>query len=186
MVLVRRRAPALFGPSTFGVLDSGPGGIPDREAGGHPYEFSTRIDFANVKRDTASGGEAFTSVQDVRDVAVDLPVGFVGSAVATPTCSLAELSAQNSCPTDTEVGHIRTEPEGSLTQINGPIYNVTPEVGLAAEFGYVDALKTAHVIVARVVPGPGRKRGRTRKLSRGTADTVVCNIGLGGSGLTLG
>ena len=148
-------APALFGPSTFGVLDSGPGGIPDREAGGHPYEFSTRIDFANVKRDTASGGEAFTSVQDVRDVAVDLPVGFVGSAVATPTCSLAELSAQNSCPTDTEVGHIRTEPEGSLTQINGPIYNVTPEVGLAAEFGYVDALKTAHVIVARVVPGPG-------------------------------
>jgi hypothetical protein len=34
-----------------------------------------------------------TSVEDVKDIVVDLPLGFVGSATAAPTCTFAQLSS---------------------------------------------------------------------------------------------
>jgi hypothetical protein len=144
-----------FGLSALAVGDNGLAGRPDREAGGHPYEFSTEMDFNTVGRVSATGATQPTSIEDPKDVVVDLPLGFLGSAVATPTCTLAEMSApQHGCPPGTVVGHIRSEPEPSHTSINGPLYNIVPEPGVAAEFGYVDALKSSHEIVARVVPGP--------------------------------
>jgi hypothetical protein len=146
--------PVKFGPSAASVLDAGLGGKPDREAGGHPYEFSTRVDLNTVKRQGPSGAFTGTSVEDLKDVVVDLPLGFVGSATATPTCKLSELSSVSVCPTDTEIGHLRTEPDDSAVQVNGPIYNLVPEQGYAAEFGFDDALKNGHVITARVVNSP--------------------------------
>jgi uncharacterized repeat protein (TIGR01451 family) len=146
-------AAAAFGVSAFTTLAAGPAGAPDREAGAHPYEFSTRIDLNSNLRLSASGTLESTSVQDVKDVVIDLPLGFLGDARATPTCTLAQLSSQKRCPHDTVVGHLFTEP-AVVTQINGPIYNLQPEQGEAAEFGFIDALKASHVIYANVAPSP--------------------------------
>jgi hypothetical protein len=146
-------SPSLFGVSAFGSFIDGVDGTPDTRAGAHPYEFTQNIDLNNEFRITSEGPfvEA-VSVHDVRDVAVDLPVGLVGSALATPTCTLVQLSGPGSCPPDTRVGHILTEPPA--LDVDSPLFNMAPEHGVAAEFGYVDALKVSHVLYASVVPSP--------------------------------
>ena len=113
-------------------------------------------------------------MEDPRDVAVDLPLGFLGSALATPTCTFAELSSHieggvRGCPADTVIGHILTEPVNG-DSVEGAIYNMVPEHGVAAEFGYVNMLAGSHVLYANVVPTaagyvlrtPHRKSRRSR------------------------
>ena len=107
-----------------------------------------------MRQDPESGVSA-TTVEDPKDVVVDLPLGFMGSAIAAPTCTFAQLSSANlgGCPADTVVGHIYTDP-ADQDSVDGPIYNIVPEHGVAAEFGYVDPTFGTHVLYARVVPGP--------------------------------
>jgi hypothetical protein len=152
--------PAVFGSGLMaGIL--GLDGAPDTQAGAHPYELSTRFDFNTVfRRIPIHFNEvSATSVQDVRDVAVDLPVGFLGSALATPKCTFAQLSSHvnngvSGCPPDTVLGHIQTLP-ADIDGVSGPLYNMVPDRGAAAEFGYVDTLAGAHGLYASVVPTPG-------------------------------
>ncbi len=155
-------APVLFGVTDLLSAISGVDGAPDTQAGGHPYEYTTRIDLNNVIRPRPDVGTGATSVHDLRDAAVDLPLGFVGSELATPTCTLAQLSSgaagaetkAATCPLDTQVGRIRTEPDNGESQVNSPLYNIMPEHGVAAEFGYIDGIHGAHVLYTSVVPTP--------------------------------
>ena len=84
---------------------------------------------------------------------VDLPLGFVGSTLAAPECTLAQLSSEKRCPADTIVGHIHDR-TGRHDIVSSPIYNLVPEQGVPAEFGYLDGMKGAHVFYTRVVPTP--------------------------------
>jgi hypothetical protein len=148
-----------FGPSAFGFLVTGLDGQPYTQAGGHPYELNTRIDLNSAFRVPPDGGVRATTVEDVKDVVVDLPLGFLGSTLATPQCTFAELSSHISagvggCPPGTVIGHILTEPQGPNDEVNGPIYNMVPEHGVAAEFAFVDGVAGSHVLYTRVVPGP--------------------------------
>lgn len=150
--------PPPFGPIDLSNLIAGPAGETDTQAGGHPSELLTRIDLASTMRISPAGAFGATSVEDARDVAVDLPLGFLGTALATPTCTFAQLSSNSvagagGCPTNTILGHIRTEPKIG-DSVNGPIYNMTPEHGVPAELGFVDELGGSHVLYASVVPGP--------------------------------
>jgi hypothetical protein len=155
--------PVLFGVTDLVSAISGVDGAPDTQAGGHPYEYTTRIDLNNVIRLGATSGTGATSVRDLRDAAVDLPLGFVGSELATPTCTLAQLTSgaaggatkQATCPADTQVGYIRTEHDVSDgTGVHSPLYNIVPEHGVAAELGYFDGLHGAHVLYTSVLPTP--------------------------------
>jgi uncharacterized repeat protein (TIGR01451 family) len=147
-------SPAAFGPSSVSASIIGEDGRPDTQAASHPYELRVTAALNNAVRVTGPGHPyQDSSVEDVKDFVVDLPLGFVGSTLATPECSFAQLSSQERCPADTVVGHLRTEPE-ELSSIDSPIYNLVPERGAPAEFGYVDALDAAHAIYTRVVPTP--------------------------------
>ncbi len=151
-----RSTPASFGPSNFDFYIAGADGALDTEAGGHPYELTTTIGLDNAFRNIGPEGNGLsqtTSVQDVKDIVVDLPLGFAGSTLAAPTCSLAQLSSAEGCPGDTQVGYLITEPKESAA-VAGPIYNLVPERGAPAEFGYVDVLHGAHVFYTHVVPTP--------------------------------
>ena len=146
--------PPPFGPSSLTSEITGPDGRADVQAGDHPYEMNTRIDLNTViGQGPETTGLRHTSVEDVKDVVLDLPIGFIGGALAAPKCTFAQLVTLTGCPEATRVGHIRTEPEGSAS-VNGGIYNMTPERGVAAEFGYVDALDNSHVIDASAVSTP--------------------------------
>ncbi len=145
----------LFGFESFGAPIVGVDGLADTQAGGHPYEFTTVIDPNTVFRLTPeTGGVRATSIKDVRDVVVDLPLGFLGSALAAPTCTLTELASVERCPADTAIGHLKTKPIGVGPRVDSPIYNMVPERGVAAEFGYYDVLQGSHVLYASVVPTP--------------------------------
>ncbi|THD79797.1 MAG: hypothetical protein E7812_08720 [Phenylobacterium sp.] len=135
-----------------------PNGQSDTQAGDHPYEFTTRVDFNSEFRYGSDGQFKAQSVEDPRDIVVDLPVGFVGTALATPQCTFAQLSSHafagiGGCFPDTVVGHLRSEPINS-DAVDGPIYNMAPEHGVAAEFGFVDTLGGTHVLYASVVSTP--------------------------------
>jgi hypothetical protein len=146
-------APISFGPSSLTSYIARLDGAPDTQAGSHPYEFTARIDLNSVVREAPNGIVQATSVNDVRDVVIDFPLGLVDNEQATPQCPLWQLASLSGCPIDTRVGQILTESERQ-TEANGPIYNLVPEKGVAAEFGFSDALKTSHVIYASVVPTP--------------------------------
>jgi hypothetical protein len=148
-------APAPFGASEFTPLPAGLDGLPDTQAGAHPYEFSTEIDLNTVFRYPTDNRHLLrrTSIQDLRDAVVDLPLGFAGSALATPTCTLAQLSSAERCPPDTQVGYIDTEPT-SIESVYSAIYNMVPEHGVPAEFGFRDGLRASHILYASVVPTP--------------------------------
>jgi uncharacterized repeat protein (TIGR01451 family) len=155
----------VFGVGSLTSDIAGVDGAPDTQAGSHPYGFTTRLDFNTgfrIPPNAFGGREEPTSVRDVKDVVVDLPLGFVGSALAAPKCTLTQLSAleqgnegaiRGACPADTTLGHIRSEPSGT-DSVDAPLYNMVPEHGVAAEFGYVDAVEGAHVLYASVVPSP--------------------------------
>jgi hypothetical protein len=153
--------PAVFGLSGFSSPFVGVEGVVDTQAGGHPYELQTRLDLSNVVREDAEGSIGPTAVQDLRDVVVDLPLGLAASALAVPTCTLAQLSSKgeagisgiSACPTDTIVGHIRTYPEGFVAA-NSYIYNIVPERGVAAELGFIDLSGGSHVLDASLAPTP--------------------------------
>ncbi len=148
-----------FGASLTSYL-SGLDGAPDTQAGDHPYEYALRIELNDEFRFTPNEGDAIeaTSVQDVKDVVIDLPLGFLGSTRAAPQCTFAQLSSHISngvggCPVATEIGQIVTLPD-TLNGVHGPLYNMVPEHGAAAEFGFVDVTAGAHVLYSSVVPTP--------------------------------
>jgi hypothetical protein len=150
--------PPPFGPLGLANLIAGLDGALETQAGAHPYELTTRIDLNNSLRITPIGTFGPTSIEDPRDISVDLPLGFLGTALATPTCTFAQLSSHieggvGGCPRDTIVGHIQTDPPND-DAASGPIYNMTPEHGVAAEFGFVDLIAGSHVLYASVVPTP--------------------------------
>jgi hypothetical protein len=146
---------SLFGASDLLSYIAGVDGALDTQAGDHPYELTTRFDLNNVVRPSPEGATYLTSVQDVKDVIVDLPPGVVGDAQATPKCTFAQLATPiTHCPFDTRVGQIVTEPEGTGGAYTA-LYNMVPERGVAAEFGFYDALYSTHAIYAGVAPTPG-------------------------------
>ncbi len=145
--------PPPFGARSLISDITGSSGASDVQAGDHPYEFVTRIDLNTLIGKNPQGtAEATPPGHGVRDVVLDLPLGFLGSATSTPKCAFAQLqSFPNSCPPNTIVGHITTEPTQAAVA-NSPLYNLIPEHGVAAEFGLVDFLSSPHVIDASVVP----------------------------------
>jgi hypothetical protein len=141
-----------FGSDGFTALAAGLDGLPNTQAGGHPYEFSTRVDLKSKVRSAPEQSFLPTSVEDLKDVVIDLPPGFLGSAVAAPKCTFSELSSVRGCPANTVVGQILTQPEGSLLQAHTLVYNMVPEQRVAAELGFVDVIHNVHTIAATVVP----------------------------------
>jgi hypothetical protein len=168
--------PALFGLSAFESSIAGLEGASDTQAGDHPYELATGIYLNNVHRAGPENNSRDTSVHDVKDILVDLPLGFVGSVLATPTCTEGQLSSL-ACPSDTRVGHIQSFPTGS-TSAAGPLYNITAEHGVAAELGFLDAVHGAHLLYVSVVPTPAGYVLRTTSpdIPQITLDRIVVEV----------
>ncbi len=144
-----------FGVASFNAHVASADGMSDTRAADHPNGLTTTIDLNSAVREDPEGHVKPTSVQDVKDVVLDLPLGFLASALAAPTCTFAQLASFERCPPDTQIGHLLSEPAGIAARVNGPLYNMVPERGFAAEFGFNDALGGTHAIYASVVPTPG-------------------------------
>jgi uncharacterized repeat protein (TIGR01451 family) len=155
---VNSAAPAQFGAQDFSVGVLGADGAPDTQAGGHPATVTTVINYTTLLNNTKSFGfrqnTAFPAVQEPKTEMVDLPLGFVGDPLAAPQCPEADLIRVNNhpgqCPAGSVVGVMALE-EGGFAVLQGPIYNVVPEAGYPAMFGF--EFNEADVYLrARVLP----------------------------------
>ena len=128
-----------FGPEGFSARSLDSGGDDYTVAGGHPYEATTSFRFPTWRGidPTGSGGFARVAipVEDVRNIWVELPPGFVGAAGAAPRCSLVQLQrAVPICPTGSQVGTLALDV--GLGTAPSPLYNMTSEHGYPAAFAF--------------------------------------------------
>jgi hypothetical protein len=77
-------------------------------------------------------------IENVRDVIVQTPPGFVADPLATPRCTHAQLrdserDPASNCPPGSIVGALEF-PNGTPVE-DTPVYNIVPRRGVAAEFG---------------------------------------------------
>jgi hypothetical protein len=90
----------------------------------------------------------------LRNVEVELPLGFAGYPPAVKTCSPVQLQLEE-CPADSQIGTIELEfrvmPE-FLSTIVYPVYNMAPPPGETAVYGFVVKEQISADIVASVGP----------------------------------
>jgi hypothetical protein len=141
-------APA-FGLQDFGVgVYDADGGF-DAQAGSHPGAIVTTIAYNS---ETTHDSEKFHAVAEPKTTIVDLPLGFVGDPLAAGKCPESTLRGAHfvsPCPADSKVGTVTIDREGG--ELVEPIYNVTPEPGYPAEFGF-EFDGTIVLLRARVLP----------------------------------
>jgi hypothetical protein len=154
------------GLSSFSFRLSGDDGGLDTQAADHPGSATAALQFATS--DPRGGGQEarrrqYYPIQEVKDVVVDLPLGFAGNTQVASQCSERQLepaegvSGETRCPPSSAVGTIQLYSAGELlyggpTFLSTPvIYNLIPEHGYPAEFGFNFA-GHAIVLYATAVP----------------------------------
>ncbi len=140
-----RDAQAGAGIKDFSFKALGSDGLPDLQAGGHPYALTASFDL-NTDNQKTNGPITYHPPEELKDVVVDLPLGFVGNPQAVPRCPLHLLLKtvkETGCQPDSKVGTIVFESTpGKFSASEGPgnattaVYNLTPEAGYQAEFGF--------------------------------------------------
>jgi hypothetical protein len=144
-----------FGFTTFSSLTSGISGLVDTQAADHPFALTTLIDFPQKEFE----GSPEHAVQYPRAIEIDLPAGVAGSALAAPRCRIVDVIA-NGCQRSSQIGTFMANYDQGLFSNGGvfPIYNVVPERGYPAEFGFYAASVRKVVFVyvnVRAVPEYG-------------------------------
>jgi hypothetical protein len=133
-------------PAGFGfdahVWASNADGTIDTQAGSHPYAFNFTYEM-NL-RDENGTYYIPAGHEEIRNLTVNAPPGFVGNATAVPRCPRAlfdEGGVLPECPASTQIGELTFAlGEGGLPgepQIvfRVPVYNLAPPPGMAAQFG---------------------------------------------------
>jgi len=124
-----------FGFQAFTAESVAAEGAVDAQAGDHPYSATT-----NFASNTASlGPEGYVPSQDVKDLTVNLPPGFLGDPTAAPQCKRYVLG-EGQCPSESQVGvatvALKFKGESKRDYYLAPVYNVVPSEGDVAEFGF--------------------------------------------------
>jgi hypothetical protein len=136
-------APATFDIKDFNFQLFNAGGALDALAGDHPYTLAASFDLTTLGLE----GGSYIPIEEAKDIAVDLPLGVVGDPLATPRCRLSALMSQSgltACPAASRIGSVVIEVSGGgFNESENPensnataLYNLVPEVGYPAEFGF--------------------------------------------------
>jgi hypothetical protein len=140
-----------FGISSLagGVFDSG--ATPQTQAGSSPYLADVDISFNTVPNPGAGAPEL--PAEDTREVLTSLPPGLIGNPTAAPTCPSAVFFVNSQdCPPESVIGYTDVVAGDSATHLNQPLYNLTPDAGTAAKFGFIPILPVT--LVASLSPHP--------------------------------
>lgn len=149
-------ASAAFGLTELGVTFENANGTPATRAGSHPFAMTTTLGVNSVivpggATDPDNGKAVDGEVPDgsLKDLTVIQMPGLVGDQTAIPRCSAAEFASRiesyPACPDDTAVGYaavkaeFETFPVGTADSMHMPVYNLEPQPGVAAKFGFVVA-----------------------------------------------
>ncbi len=176
----------------FDALDSSlsadASGTAFTQAGGHPYTYTTYLDFNTEHSPVPNQGHIWP-IEPVKDVLVDLPPGFVGNPSVVAQCTVEQLAggagnlaAVTLCPSAAQVGttevRLRRGTE-TLSFFVGPVpvFNMAPPPGVPARLGF-------KVLGAIVVLDAELRSGGDYGLSVG-AHNIPQTIGVAGTTVTL-
>jgi hypothetical protein len=146
---VKRAVGIGAGASSFGAEDEGFAMVPEAEGGGvdvqagsHPYQLTTDFAFRQ-------SGDPVKPPALARNLKFNLPAGLIGNTTVLPQCSDLDFhhvvngGFENLCPPDTVVGVATVtidEPlHLGLSTQPVPLFNLAPEKGEPARFGFVPA-----------------------------------------------
>ncbi len=153
-----------FGLSNFVATANDALGDDYTQAGGHPFSANTAFDFNThtvqpYLDPDAPGGGGFgrnRPTEEVRDAAVNLPLGFVANPSAMPGGCLVEQVTLGTCPARFAVGRVWAKLAGfrGVDQLAG-VYKVIPEKGYPAEFAFRPGSISPVTVVLRPKLRPG-------------------------------
>jgi hypothetical protein len=117
-------------------------GNPYTQAGGHPFEAFTDINF--FTHDSGTGQQI--PDESVRTVNVDLPAGLVGNPQNMPQCTHAQLASGfgGGCPANTQVG-VTVLKTGLGSNFTSAVYNLKPPKGVPAQFGFIALIPPVYI-----------------------------------------
>jgi hypothetical protein len=122
-----------FRVAGWDALFSNEDGTLDTQAGSHPYEAIFSLDLASVNE----AGSFFTAGGEIRNIAAELPPGFIGDPNAVPQCTRQQLSHENGkgggCPRGSQIGLLDVTFGGGVQRLFR-VFNMVPPPGVPAEF----------------------------------------------------
>jgi hypothetical protein len=124
------------------------------QAAGHPDALTGEVQFAAEK---VGAGDTLVPTHDPRDIVIDLPSGLTADPRAAQPCSQA-LLGNGRCPADTQVGVYVFWDSGGGGRL-GPIVELAPERGQAAELGLETEYELSIPIGAQLVRAAARGYG---------------------------
>ena len=134
-----------FGVNEFGFEADGVGGATALQAGAHPWSVTTSFGIPTADSSPGIENRFYTPVEQAKDSVVELPTGFVGNPQAAPHCTQTQLRVE-ACPPQSRVGAFAVRGgllaggEFGYTEQPGEccsaVYNMVPEGGYPAEFGF--------------------------------------------------
>ncbi len=134
-----------FGVENFDFGALATDGLPAHQAAGHPDSVVAGFDLATTNTGP-QGGTNYHSPAELRDAIVDLPMGFVGNPLVAPRCPIHALLLaveKTACPQASIIGEVAFEAFPGIFRMTGgqgsettALYNLEPEAGYPAEFGF--------------------------------------------------
>ncbi|HET7054174.1 MAG TPA: hypothetical protein VFI09_09715 [Solirubrobacterales bacterium] len=138
--------PVRFGIERFSAEAEEEGGSPVRQAGSHPFQFTTTL---QLNAGAVSGDDLTKIVEQPalpRNLRFPLPAGLIGNATIAPQCTMTDFLTRppneiflNSCPDESAIGvaSVTIIAPGSLGLVRQavPVFNLPPAHGEPARFG---------------------------------------------------
>jgi hypothetical protein len=187
-------APVPYGIERYEMALEEEGGAPSVQAGVHPFQMTTTVDFNQLRDLTPLGLHEVASPSETgaivstpaltKDVNVKLPPGLIGNPTPIPQCSTTQFfqvnvngdAEDNACPPDSAVGVAVitiNEPVTIRTATNAlPIFNLEPRPGEPARFGFYFVVGNTPVFIDTAVR-TGSDYGVTAEVSNITQLTSV-------------
>ena len=144
-----------FGVADYEVYPANEDGLPDTQAGSHPFQLTATLMLNTV---IESGYNYFDQefvpeaapVALMKDLHFELPPGLIGNPTPLPQCTEKQFTTAgefaNECPADTAVG-VATVVTTNLIQpfalpqvLTVPVFNLVPSVGEPARFGFTPGI----------------------------------------------
>jgi hypothetical protein len=144
--LIVSSAPTPFGIKKSQLTPETEHGATDTQAGDHPFQLTTTLDFNEVLAQNAASHLFERAAPELlKDLQFELPPGMIGNPNAIEQCSdvnfTAVRSGANACPTNSAVGVATVtiyEPANLKKTKTAavPIFNLVPAPGEPARFGF--------------------------------------------------
>ncbi len=159
-----------FGVEEYGLALEEAGGAPTTQAGSHPFQITGTIaldqgpDASSLNAPPQAG-----PAEEAKDIVARMPPGMIADPASVPRCLLWEflesdgLGERPECSQQTAVGVASVtaqEPGSGTYTFAAPIFNIEPEAGEPARFGFVFQQGAVPVFLnTSVRSGPGEDWG---------------------------